>query len=74
MFSPTRETTNPGVYVGRVKRVSGATVWVEVPHLAPGYEYPARGPHGVALAAGHAVAVSFLDGGRDELVVLVRLA
>lgn len=99
MFTVDRDTTNPGVYLGRVRRVQGSTAYVEVPRLAPGFEYPARYPaelagastlagsaggaydgapshtHGLRrLAAGDEVAVAFLEGGRDELVVLIRLA
>ena len=73
-----RDTTNPGVYLGRVRKVTGATAYIEVPRLAPGFDYPARYPAGSLsqgkLSAGVEVAVAFLEGGRDELVVLVRLA
>ena len=73
-----RNTTNPGVYLGTITRVAGATAYVEVPHLAPGFEYPARYPAEYVgsslLAPGDDVAVAFLEGGRDELVVLIRLA
>lgn len=139
--TPDRDTGNAGIYLGTITRVDGATAYVEVPRLAPGYEYPARFPaelkaggapgttsaaaghsHGVtvnaagghshgytddgvgastdgagshahaataatggghthtlppaapALAKDDAVAVAFLEGGRDELVVLIRLA
>lgn len=67
-----RATGNAGVYLGTVTRLDGSTAYVEVPRLAPGFEYPARHPAGIE--AGDAVAVAFLEGGRDELVVLVRLA
>lgn len=69
--TPDRSTGNAGVYLGTVTRVDGPTAYVEVPRLAPGFEYPAR--HGGAVA-GDEVAVAFLEGGRDELVVLLRLA
>ena len=49
-----------------------------VPRLAAGFEYPARYPAEYLgdplLGAGVDVAVAFLEGGRDELVVLLRLA
>lgn len=73
-----RSTSNPGIYLGTITHVEGATAYVEVPRLAPGFEYPARYPAEYAgttvLAPGVAVAVAFLEGGRDELVVLIRLA
>lgn len=76
--TPDRPTGNAGIYIGRIKRVVGPTAYVEVPRLAPGFEYPARYPAEYAgtglLAAGVDVAVAFLEGGRDELVVLIRLA
>ncbi len=78
MFTVDRETSNPGIYLGVVRRVVGPTAYVEVPRLAPGFEYPARYPAEYAgtdlLASGVDVAVAFLEGGRDELVVLIRLA
>lgn len=78
MLGITRETSNSGIYLGRVVKVDGRTAYVEVPRLAPGFDYPARYPAG-SLAqgrqdAGTEVAVAFLEGGRDELVVLLRLA
>ena len=73
-----RNTTNPGIYLGSITHVDGTTAYVEVPRLAPGFEYPARYPAEYAgsslLAPGDDVAVAFLEGGRDELVVLIRLA
>lgn len=74
MFGIDRPTGNAGIYTGRIKRVAGATAYVEVTALAPGFEYPARRPADVALGQGDEVAVAFLEGGRDELVVLLRLA
>lgn len=103
---PSRDVDNVGVYLAKVTRIVGAECYVEVPSLAPGYEYgPSRYPainaagrttdytagtqggdpahahpehrHNLAtdaLAVGDRVAVAFLEGGRDELVVLVRLA
>lgn len=73
-----RSTSNPGIYLGTIRRVDGPTAYVEVPRLAPGFEYPARYPAeyagGTLLEPGVDVAVAFLEGGRDELVVLIRLA
>lgn len=83
---------NPGVYIGKVTKVTGATCLVEIPRLARGYTYgPAPYPseygqgEDTANAEGHShdlrqlakgdrVAVAFLEGGHDEVVVLARLA
>lgn len=72
-----RTEQNAGVYLGTVTRVTGATCYVELPRLAKGFEYgPAPYPSEYAgsLASGDRVAVAFLEGGRDDVVVLVRLA
>lgn len=155
---PDEAPGNAGIYVGTVTAVDDAVAYVEVPRLAPGFEYPARFPaelvagpppatgsagthghdaptvtldteegghtHGAGtlatgaasagtahthavngatgsdgahghdasvtdvaeagahthplpttpLSVGDDVAVAFLEGGRDELVILVRLA
>lgn len=91
---------NPGVYIAKVTRVTGATCYVEIKSIAKGFEFgPAAYPaeyHSAAtlsgsapgaydgapphthplreLAKGDKVAVAFLDGGTDDVVVLVRLA
>lgn len=78
MFTPTPPAGDPGIYIGRVTNVDGDTAYVEVNDLAPGFEYPARYGVGVLTQgrtdAGVEVAVAALEGGRDELVVLLRLA
>lgn len=73
-FSVDRDTTNPGIYLGQVTSVDGSTAYVKVPRLADDYAYPARYGVGLVPAAGDDVAVGFLEGDRDELVILIRLA
>ena len=72
---------NAGAYLGTITRVTGATAYVELPRLAAGFEYgPAGYPSEYAqagetpLEVGDRVAVAFLEGGRDDVVVLLRLA
>lgn len=75
MIRPT-PTLGPAVYLGTVTRVDGDRCYVEVPALARGFEYgPARYPaDGIPPAAADTVAVAFLNGVLDELVVLARMA
>jgi hypothetical protein len=65
---------DPGMRLGKVTRVTGKGAFVEVASLAKGSEYgPCRHPADVDLAAGDTVLCTFLAGGHDELVVVVRL-
>jgi hypothetical protein len=78
-FSPTAPAVagiNPGVYIGTVTRVDtvAGTAGVEVDSIAVDHEFPARYPAGYVPAVGHTVAAAFLEGAREELVVLVRLS
>ena len=46
------DTTNAGVYLGRVTKVDGRVCYVELPSLAAGLEYgPARYPAGYGPGA-----------------------
>lgn len=105
--TPDRTAGGGGTYLATVTRVTGSTCFVEVPRVAPGFEFgPAHYPSEYApaeetqdagmhshttpaggtssdgdhahqlrpLAPGDRVAVSFLEGGHDDLVVLLRLA
>jgi hypothetical protein len=65
--------SNPGVYLGEVTRIVDGIPYVEIPRLAVGYEYPARSSITYVPEAGHDVAVGFLEGGDEELVILLRL-
>lgn len=79
---PTRTVDpNAGVYLATVTRVTGTVCYLEVPRLAKGFEYgPAGypseyGPASLApIEQGDRVVVAFLEGGRDDLVVVTRLA
>lgn len=70
-----RAIATPGTHLGTVTRIDGAEAYVLL-EVAPGFEYgPARYPDTLGdLAAGEEVAVAFLDGRLDDVVVLARLA
>lgn len=67
---PTVRTS--GVYLGTVTR-AGDELRVAVPHLAPGYDWPARHAADVAPEVGQAVAVTFINDTDEELLILLRL-
>lgn len=66
--------TNAGVYLGEVTRIDAdGTVYVEVPRIAAEYEFPGRAGADYTPTVGDNVAVGFLEGGREELIILLRL-
>ncbi len=75
---PSRPLRRPasvdGVWRGKVTRLSGGRPLVEVPRLAPGYEFgPLEALPGVILAAGDRVLVGLVEGRLDDLVLVRRL-
>jgi hypothetical protein len=62
-------------YPARYPRELRSPYWTDFEAVAGAYDGAPRHRHlFIPLAVGDDVAVAFLEGGRDELVVLIRLA
>lgn len=79
MLRPNRPAAPPagaGVHQGRVTRVDGGEVYVELPRVAAGLEFGPCLTCEVAtpFEAGDAVLVAFVEGRTDDPAVVCRLA
>ena len=67
------EVSAPGLYLGKVVRVSGG-IYISIPSLAPGSTFGPCKMFGVYPVLGQSVLCGFLDGKFNEPVVISRLS